>query len=132
MDDTNEDRRHPSSEIVEIKETLQKQDEQLKRNEDRMIVIERNLLANTKSTLEQSAQLKTIAENTSPLVSLVTDLTAGTKFLCRVALGVTYIFDKIDKFWKPTLFATIALNLLLNHELPFWIKGVITFLQAAT
>lgn len=129
MDDTNEDRRHPSSEIVEIKETLQKQDEQLKRNEDRMIVIERNLLANTKSTLEHCGQLKTIVENTAPLISLVTDLTAGTKFLCRVALGVTYVFDKIDKFWKPTLFATIVLNLLLNHQLPVWANEIIGFLK---
>lgn len=132
MSNDNMDRRHPSTEIVEIKETLLKQDEQLKRNEDRMIIIECNLLANTKSTLEQSAQLKTIADNTLPLISLVTDLTAGTKFLCRAALGVTFIFDKVEKFWKPTLFVTVALNLLLNHELPFWIKNVITFLKTVS
>ena len=132
MNDKQMDRRHPSTEIVEIKETLKKQDEQLLRNEDRMIVIERNLLANTKSTLEQSTQLKTIADNTSPLVSLVTDLTAGTKFLCRVALGISFVLDKVDKFWKPTLFMVIVMNLLLNHQLPIWISKIVDFLKVLT
>ena len=132
MRDTNMDRRHPSTEIIEIKETLQKQDEQLKRNEDRMIIIECNLLANTKSTLEQSVQLKTIADNTLPLVSLVTDLSAGTKFLCRAALGISFILDKVDKFWKPCLFIVIVMNLLLNHQLPGWISKVVDFLKAVT
>lgn len=132
MSDTNMDRRHSSTEIIEIKETLQKQDEQLKRNEDRMITIECNLLANTKSTLEQSVQLKTIADNTLPLVSLVTDLSAGTKFLCRAALGVSFILDKVDKFWKPCLFIVIVMNLLLNHQLPDWISKVVDFLKVVT
>ena len=132
MSDTNMDRRHPSTEIIEIKETLQKQDEQLKRNEDRMIIIESNLLANTKSTLEQSVQLKTIADNTLPLVSLVTDLSVGTKFLCRAALGISFVLDKVDKFWKPCLFIVIVMNLLLNHQLPNWISKVADFLKAIT
>ena len=129
MIDENMDRRHPSVEIVEIKETLQRQDEQLLRNEDRLIILERNLLANTQATFAQASQIKTIADNTSPLVSLVTDLTAGTKFLCRVAIGISFILDKVDKFWKPTLFIVIIMNLLLNHQLPVWISDIINFFK---
>lgn len=129
MGNENMDRRHPSTEIVEIKETLKLQDEQLLRNEDRMIIIEKNLLANTQATLSQNQQIKAIADNTMPLVSLVTDLTAGTKFLCRAALGVSFALDKVDKFWKPSLFIFISVNLLLNHQLPVWITDVINFLK---
>lgn len=129
MTEINMDRRHPSSEIIEIKDTLQKQDLQLNRNEERMIIIERNLLANTQSTLANGAQMALIAKNTEPLVALVSDLTAGTKFLCRLALGVAFVLEQVNKIWKPTLIIVIALNLLLNHQIPIWVKDVISFFK---
>lgn len=101
------------NDIAEIKKRLDRGDE-------RFSELEANLRENTEAT-------RRIADNTAGLIRLTTELEAGTKFLCRVALGIRFILkDVVEPFWKPTLVVIVVLYYITHdHQLPLWFDALI-------
>ena len=84
----------------------------LDRGDQRFSQLEENLRQNTDAT-------QRIAENTSGLVRLTTELEAGTRFLCRLAMAVRFVLkDIVEPFWKPALIVFLALYFATEHHLP--------------
>ena len=101
------ERREPSVEIIAINAKLTS-------NENRIMAMETELAANTKAT-------QAIAENTAGLIDLYTDLAAGTRFLCRVALGVCWMLEMIKTYYIPVVILSSFLWALLHHfQFPPW------------
>jgi hypothetical protein len=123
-----ERRKTLSPEIVAIHARLDAGDKEmkwLKTNLAANTIATEGMQADVKATQESvkttQADVKTIAQNTQGLVTLTTELEAGTRFLCRMALGVRFVLKEvIEPFWKPTLICFITWNLLFNHSLPVW------------
>ena len=106
--------RKPSSQILAIQVRLLE-------NEKKMNFIEESLLVNTNL-------MRTIAENTKPLLELHADLAAGTKFLCRCALGVRFILEMVKSYYMPVVIVCTFIFLIThNFQLPHWFN---TALQA--
>lgn len=110
---SNERRHVPEHVIAEINSRLDKGDQ-------RFASLEQELRDNTEAT-------KKIAENTAGLVRLTTELEAGTKFLCRVALGIRFMLKEvIEPFWKPALIVSVVIYYMTHdHQLPQWIGELI-------
>jgi hypothetical protein len=81
-----------------------------------------------KSLAENTAATQRIAENTAGLVRLTDELEAGTKLLCRVALGISFIIEKIvyltnnviKPLWAPALMVCVIIYYFIHHQLPPW------------
>ena len=81
----------------------------------RFKLLETELSANTTATQQ-------IADNTAGIVRLTTELEAGTKFLCRVAMGIRFILkDVVEPFWKPALIVFVVVYVVIERRLPDWI-----------
>ena len=90
-------------------------EKRLDTGDTRFKTLEKNLAENTKAT-------KQIAENTAGLVQLTADLQAGTKFLCRVAMGIRFVLkDIVEPFWKPALVVFVVVYIAMERRLPDWV-----------
>jgi predicted transcriptional regulator len=78
--------------------------------------LEASLNLNTRATQQ-------IAENTIGLIRLTTELEAGTRFLCRCALGIRFILkDVIEPYWKPSLIVFVVIFYITHDRTwPAWI-----------
>lgn len=87
----------------------------LDRGDERFSELEENLKANTKAT-------QMIAENTAGMVRLTSELEAGTKFLCRLAMAIRFLLKEvIEPFWKPVLIVMVVIYYITHgHQLPQW------------
>ena len=110
------ERREPSVEIIAINAKLTS-------NENRIIAMEKELYANTKAT-------KAIANNTAGLVSLTNDLEAGTKILCRLALGIKWLGTLIKDTYIPVCIVLVVFSAILHKDLPQWLQAMFKFLGA--
>lgn len=108
-----EDRRQPSLEIKEINERLD-------RGEQRMRLLEQDLMRNTLAT-------QTIADNTQGLVTLTKDLEAGTKFLCRLAYGIKFMGELIKDTYIPVCILFVVFSAILHKDLPEWTHAMFKF-----
>lgn len=109
-----QERRRPSREIVEIKARLDEGDR-------RMEALEEMLKANTDATNQ-------IAENTAGITRLTNELEAGTKFLCRCAMAVTWLLEMVNKFYKPILIIGTFLYFVLFGKFPEWLDKLFKLL----
>ena len=104
-------RRSADHAIIEITNRLDRGDE-------RFSILEEDLRQNTEAT-------KRIAENTAGLVKLTTELEAGTRFLCRLAMAVRFVLkDIIEPFWKPSLIVFLVLYFATEHRFPAMIVSL--------
>lgn len=84
----------------------------LNEGDAKFAVLEANLAANTTATQQ-------IAANTAGLVRLTSELEAGTKFLCRAALGVRFILKEVvEPFWKPALIVFVGVYYVTHGDHP--------------
>ena len=68
------------------------------------------------SLIEKS--LSDMAQNTAILVAIMEEITAGTKFFCRVAKGVGFLLER----WKGLLVTCVFIAWISNHfQLPDWV-----------
>lgn len=121
-----EERRGPARrELDEIRARLNKGDE-------RFETLEESLRENTAATRQ-------IAENTAGIVRLTTELEAGTRFLCRCALGVRFVLnifvrltnEIIKPLWIPALIVTTVIYYITHdHQLPEWFSVLLKALLA--
>lgn len=87
--------------------------------EKKMNFIEESLLVNTQLT-------RTIAENTKPLLDLHADLAAGTKFLCRCAIGIRFVLEMVKSYYMPVVIVCTFIFLIThNFQLPHWFNAAI-------
>ena len=112
----NEDRRQTSSEVIAINDRLD-------RGEKRMKLLEQDLMLNTQAT-------QAIANNTAGLVSLTNDLEAGTKVLCRLALGIKWLGLLIKDTYIPVCILLVVFSAILHKDLPQWLQAMFKFLGA--
>ena len=91
---------------------------------ERLAHFEKNLLANTTATQE-------IANNTIGLVHLYQDLEAGTKVLCRVALGIKFMGELIKDTYIPVCIIVVIFSTALNRDLPHWVHMIFKFFGGA-
>jgi hypothetical protein len=103
------ERRKDHAVIAEINKRLDNGDK-------RFESLEANLKVNTTATQQ-------IADNTAGLVRLTTELEAGTRFLCRCAMGVRFILkDVIEPYWKPSLIVGVVIFYITHDKTwPAWI-----------
>lgn len=94
--------------------------DRLDHGDERFEMLEASLQANTVATQQ-------IAENTSGLVRLTTELEAGTKFLCRLAMAIRFLLKEvIEPFWKPALVVFVVISYIVNdHQLPQWVQKLL-------
>lgn len=92
----------------------------LDEGERRFAALEQGLKANTELTQQ-------IANSLQPLASLFGDLEAGTRIMCRMARGVSWVLkDVIEPFWKPSLVVFVSVYWIVNdHRLPQWISFLV-------
>jgi len=116
--------------MPDIEEVIAKIHQRLDQGDERFSTLETSLQINTRLTQEHEINLKAnteatqrIAENTAGIVRLTTELEAGTKFLCRLAKGIQFCLEMIDRFWKPLLIV-LAFCYWISHEhqFPEWFK----------
>jgi hypothetical protein len=85
----------------------------------RMTGIETDLAENTKLTRQ-------IADNTAGFSSFFNELESGTRFMCRLARGVSWFLkDVVEPFWKPVgVVAIVAYYILNDHKLPEFLTAL--------
>lgn len=109
----------------------------LDQGEDRMGRIEISLAQSLKkiealavAIAENTAATHLIAKNTEPMVRLVTDLTAGTNLMCRVAIGLRFLLiDVIKPYWQPALIVFCTIWMVTHDALPSWMLEVLKALH---
>lgn len=89
----------------------------------RMSIFEENLIANTKATRQ-------IAENTQPFLELYADLAAGTRFLCRCAMGIRFVLEMVKSYYMPVLIICTFIYAITHHfQLPDWFHVAIKAME---
>lgn len=128
---------YTSKDRQEASQHNQNMTSRLNQSEDRMEHIEAALAENraiiealTVAIAKNTEFTMSIAANTAPLIDLVTDVTAGTKFMCRLALGVRFLLiDVVKPFWAPALII-FSIGWMATHDaLPLWITELIKVLH---
>ena len=94
-----------------------------KEHEEWRADVERRLVEGAETMRLLSDGLKTnteltqqIANNTAGIVSLAQDLAAGTRFLCRLAMAVSWLMRMLRENWGVLLLIFIATAYLTNSE----------------
>ena len=116
LTENNQKVQHRSPEIFAIHERLADGEREMK-------WLKENLLANTKAT-------QIIAENTQPFLELYADLAAGTRFLCRCAMGIRFVLEMVKSYYMPVLIiCTFIYAITHNFQLPDWFHVAIKAME---
>lgn len=104
----------------QIEQRLADNDLRLADGDQRMTSIEADLKENTALT-------KQIADNTAGFSAFFNDLENGTKFMCRMARGVSWFLKEVvEPFWKPALICFLVVYWTQNdHKLPDFITAIL-------
>jgi hypothetical protein len=84
-------------------------DERLQQGDETMQRLEEGLEANTRLT-------KQIAANTAGIVAFTSDLEAGAKLLCRVALGISWTLKTMRQNLSVLIVLLLAIAYFCNSE----------------
>lgn len=107
------DRRKPiSPELLAINNRLDAGDVRMK-------ALEGAIAANTALTQE-------IADNTKGFVAFQGELERGAHFLCRVAKGIQFVLEQVERHWKKGLMLFLGFY-FLTHDftLPPWFETAV-------
>ena len=111
-------RRNRSPELEAIYKRLDEGDGRMNRIEEIQHATLESLKQNTIATNQ-------IAENTAGFVDFSNDIAAGTRFMCRCALGIRFLLKEVvEPFWKPTVICYAAYYWTSHQRLPEWMADI--------
>lgn len=75
---------------------------------------------------QNTAITRKIEANTAGFIAFSEDLENGTRLLCRIAKGITFVLDAVKKYWMPVLICIGFLSWLANgFRLPPWAESLL-------
>jgi len=98
-----ERRKHP----VNLHEEIDVIKERLKDGETQFGTLTAALQSNTELTLK-------IAADIAPIVSLAQDLEAGTRFLCRLAMCISWVLKTTKEYWPVIMLLMVFAAYMTN------------------
>ena len=92
----------------------------LDKGDERFSKIGDELNENTRTTMETRQAVARIEYNTSDLTTLLIDLRSGTRLLCRIALGISWMLDTMKKYGAMLLVLYMLIWFILFGTVPQW------------
>lgn len=116
-------RRKADEQIKEIHERLYQGELRMNKIEGEVSSVKADLSENTELT-------RKIWENISGIVAFSDDLAAGSRLLCRLAKGISFVIDKvIIPFKYPLLIVTSVWMISHGGTLPDWMIKLMSVLS---